>query len=398
MCEARSEGQLYPWPGRTRSGILAACCLIVCILVLLSQRAAAQGEPPAVKPSPPEGKESGQGTDDSAGVKIFLNGYLTQAYAISDGNQILGIPKQGTADYRTAAVQMRADMTPQDTFSVKLRHERIGESPYQAFQPEVALDWLFYQHRFDDSVIRVGRVKIPFGLFNEVRDVGALLPFYRAPADFYGAGSFTTETVDGALVNHSFDFGRGWQLDGDVYFGNWEFVANESEGVFRSKARNTLGVELRLATPLTGLQLSVGGMDFKVVKEEVLQTVTTPSKSYHVSLEESYRRLVARVEYKYRHTADAKIASGYVQMGFRLTDKLTANVQMERFHLVIEELPSGVDQDKDCALGLSYAFRVGLVLKLEHHWNRGFGQEPPSSIFGPKHDTRYGILSLATSF
>src|SRR5438128_1271199 len=102
MCEARSEGSWYPWPGRTRGGILAACRLIVCVLALLAQRAAAQGEPPAVTPSPPEGKESGPAADDSAGVKILLNGFLTQAYAISDGNQILGIPKQGTADYRTA--------------------------------------------------------------------------------------------------------------------------------------------------------------------------------------------------------------------------------------------------------------------------------------------------------
>jgi len=393
MCEARTAEA-----GRqTPSVALAAYCLSVCFLVLLSQGAVAQGEPPAVTSPAPAGKESGQVASD-AGLRILINGYLTQAYAISDGNQIVGIPKQGTADYRTAALQMRVDLTSQDTFSVKLRHERMGQSPFQAFQSDVALDWLFYERRFGASAVRVGRVKIPFGIFNEVRDVGTLLPFYRTPTDFYGTGSFTTATVDGALVSHSFDLGRGWQLDGDAYFGNWEFVASESEGVFKSRARSTLGVELRLGIPHTGLQISAGGMDYEVVKEEALQTVTAPSKSYHVSVEETYRRLLAQVEYKYRHTADAKLVSGYVRLGFRLTDQLTANLQVEHQHTVIQELPQGVEQDLDRALGLSYAFREGLVLKLEHHWNRGLNQEPPSELSGSKRDTRYGILSLAVSF
>jgi hypothetical protein len=379
--------------------LAAALCLLSGLFVLPGIRsAAAQAVPPgATVASQPDGSKE----DDEAkdGLKITLNGYLSQAYAISDGNQVSGIPKQGTADYRTAAVQMRVDMTPQDTFSVKLRHERIGESPFQAFQPDVALDWIFYEHKFGDSAVKVGRVKIPFGLFNEVRDVGTLLPFYRAPTDFYGAGSFTTQTIDGALVNHAFNLGGGWRLDGDLYYGNWEFVASESEGVFKSKARNSLGAEMWLETPLPGLRIGVGGMTYTVVKEEAGGTVTTPSKSYHVSVEERLGRLVTHVEYKYRHTADAKINSGYVHLGFLLTDRLTVNGQAERYHTVIAELPDGKDQDDDRALGLNYAFRTDLVLKLEHHWNRGFNTEVPASgLFGPRQKTRYGILSLSTSF
>lgn len=385
----------------TRSSVRwAPLCLLAGLVVLPGVRPAAAQEVPPGAPAAPQPASGAKGNDEeTAGLKITVNGYLSQAYAISDGNQILGIPKQGTADYRTAAVQMRADMTPQDTFSVKLRHERIGESPFQAFQPDVALDWIFYEHKLGDSAIKVGRVKIPFGLFNEVRDVGTLLPFYRPPTDFYGSGSFTTQTIDGALVSHAFNLGRGWRLDGDLYYGNWEFVASESEGVFKSKARNSVGLELGLDTPLPGLRISVGEMSYTVVKEEAGGTVTTPSKSYHASLEERYGRLVAHVEYKYRHTADAKISSGYVHLGLQLTDHLTLNGQAERSHTVIDELPDGVDQDDDRALGVNYAFRGNLVLKLEHHWSRGFNTEVPAGgLFGPRQKTRYGILSLSTSF
>jgi hypothetical protein len=160
-----------------------------------------------------------------------------------------------------------------------------------------------------------------------------------------------------------------------------------------------VGVELGLETPLPGLRLSIGEMSYTVVKEEAGGNVTTPSKSYHVSLEERYGRLVAHVEYKYRHTADAKVTSGYVHLGLQLTDHLTLNGQAEHYHTVIDELPAGIDQDEDRAVGLSYAFRPDLVLKLEHHWNQGFLTEVPvGSIFGPRQKTRYGILSLSTSF
>ena len=53
----------------------------------------------------------------------------------------------------------------------------MRESPFQVFQPDVALDWLFYEHRFADGAVKVGRVKIPFGIYNEVRDVGTLLAY-----------------------------------------------------------------------------------------------------------------------------------------------------------------------------------------------------------------------------
>ncbi|HXO20437.1 MAG TPA: hypothetical protein VOA87_11005, partial [Thermoanaerobaculia bacterium] len=185
----------------------------------------------------------------------------------------------------------------------------------------------------------------------------------------------------------------------DAYFGNWEFVASELEGVFRSKARNTVGVELRLDTPLPGLQISAGEMDYKVVKEEEGGPIVSPSRSYHLSVEGTYRRLVTHVEYKYRHTADAKVDSGYVHVGYRLTDKLTANLQAEGSHVSLQELPQGIDQDMDRALGVSYTLRPGLVLKAEHHWNRGFSAVlPATGLAGPKLKTRYAILSLSTSF
>lgn len=58
-----------------------------------------------------------------------------------------------------------------------------------AFEPDVKLDWAFYERKLgQDTSIRVGRIPQPMGLLNETRYVGTLLPFYRAPYNFYQEG------------------------------------------------------------------------------------------------------------------------------------------------------------------------------------------------------------------
>ncbi len=332
--------------------------------------------------------------------KFFINGFLNEAYGRSDGNEIYGIGKGGTFDYRTAAVILRVEPTANDIFSVKLRQERIGASEFQQFLPEVGLDRFFYEHRFGDTSVLVGRVKIPFGIYNEVRDVGALLPFFRPATDFYGTGSFTTETVDGARISHPFHLPGHWQLDADLYGGGWEFVQRVTEGVFQSKVHDSIGAEIWLTPPVRGLRFGGGGMVFEILDPGGHDTATVRANTYHLSLEEDLGRVVAHVEYKRRDIQDAKTNAGYAHVGVHLTDRFAVNGQIEFDHVVIMEVPQGFTQDRDEALGLSYAFTSIIVLKGEFHWNRGQNPEAPAPVLGTTDllSTRYGILSLATAF
>ncbi|HEV8579126.1 MAG TPA: hypothetical protein VGX68_08585 [Thermoanaerobaculia bacterium] len=372
----------------TTGRVILAGCLAACILLLAhTGRAAAQETPP-----PPDTGEASFQEQEAGGPRITIHGYLSQAYAATDGNLIAGIPEEGTADYRTAALQIRADLGKQDTFALQLSHERLGESGLQAFQDDVALDWLFYERRFGNSAVKVGRVQIPFGIYNEVRDVGTLLPFYRPSTNFYGEGAYTSETVDGIVLSHTFALGGAWQLDGDLHYGNWEFI-NRSGAFFKLKVRNSIGVELWLDTPVPGLRIGAGGMRY-----DVLEPDGNRWKTYHVSLEEEIGRFVSHVEYKKIDFAEGTYDAGYIHLGVQATDKITVNGQYEYSDLNIDFFREG-DFDDDTALGVNYAFRPDLVLKLEHHWNEGYTPEdPPQNFFAPKPETRYWIVSLSTSF
>ncbi|HEV8578297.1 MAG TPA: hypothetical protein VGX68_04385 [Thermoanaerobaculia bacterium] len=334
--------------------------------------------------------------EKSSELKVTFHGYLTQAYARSDGHNFLGITEDGTADYRTAALQVRADIRKNDAFVVQFSHERLGESGAQEIKDDVELDWIFYEHRFGDSAVKVGRVQIPFGIYNEVRDVGTLLPFYRPSNNFYGEAAYSSETVDGVVLSHSFRLGD-WGLDADLHYGDWKFVSRDFfTGKFVSNDVNdSIGAELWLDTPISGLRFGAGGMRYDID----FAGVESKWDVYHVSVAGDFDRFAVHSEYK-----DVNIGSGfhvlfdYIHLGVNLTDKVTLNAQQDRFFTKLRGT-SKVEADKDRAVGVNYAFNPSLILKTEHHWDEGrFWLEDVPQFGPPGLKTRYWLISLSTSF
>ncbi|HEV8579508.1 MAG TPA: hypothetical protein VGX68_10550 [Thermoanaerobaculia bacterium] len=262
----------------------------------------------------------------------------------------------------------------------------------------MGLDWMFYQRRFGGSSVKVGRVQIPFGIYNEVRDVGTLLPFYRPSDVFYGEGHFATETVDGIVLSHAFGGGSSWQLDGDLHYGSWSLIRQNTTGggFSRSKANDSLGVELWLTTPVPGLRIGTGGMRFEIEQPDGGKG---HAENYHGSLAWELGRVATHIEARHVDLPTAALDEGYIHLGVQVADKVTVNGQYDTTNAKNDIVRKTVKIDKDTALGVNYAFRPDLVLKLENHWNEGYLQEdPPLAMFMPQSKTRYWIASLSTSF
>jgi hypothetical protein len=338
--------------------------------------------------------EVAEDAEQTGGPKITLHGYLTQAYAQSDGHQFLGITEDGTADYRTAALQIRADITPDDTFVLQLDHERIGESQVQTLKDDVGVDWLFYEHRFGSSAVKVGRIQIPFGIYNEVRDVGTLLPFYRPPHNFYGEAAYSSETIDGIVLSHRRAFGN-WGLDVDLHFGDWKFIERTIDNSYvTDEVDDSLGLELWLDTPISGLRIGAGGMQYQISQP----TGEAEWKAYHVSVAGEFDRFAVHAENKWVDLGKGFLVDiRYLHLGVNVTDKIVLNGQLEEFYVDIDGFPRAKG-DEDLAFGVNYAFRPDLVLKAEHHSNEGRLWLEDLTPFGPNVDTKYWILSLSTSF
>lgn len=344
---------------------------------------------------------------EPAESNLTIHGYLTQAYANSHGGQILGIPDDGTTDYRTAALQFRYKMNPQDTFVLQLSHERLGESPLQALKGDVKMDWIFYQHQLLESLyVKVGKIPIPAGIYNEILDVGTLLPFYRPATQFYGEVAFSAETVDGIDLYHSMQLGNGWELQTDVYAGEWDFVYVVNGVITPVRSKSGLGFQFWLQTPVEGVRVGLGG---NRTTDHGVPIVAPGEKQYqkdlHASLDADFERFLVQAEYRKSESRNHVFVDYYGLVGIKLIGNLTLNTMLEVANL---DLPTtvvpGLDFNdiklhKDYTIGLNYKFRPDVVVKVEQHWLKTLNTEDPLvPLFMDPIKAQYYIVSLSTSF
>jgi hypothetical protein len=346
--------------------------------------------------------------------RLVIHGYLTQGYATTSSDPLMGIPNDGTFDYRRVAVLLRFKGTPKDIFVVQLANRHLGESPINAFTADVMLDWAFYERKLgSQTTLRLGKEPIPMGIFNETRYVGTLLPFYRAPFGFYQEGAFTSETLNGAVLTRQFNPGSKWLVTGSLFGGEFDYLQAASAAATDSTparyivapalARNLLGAQAWLQTPLPGMRVGAGAARRK---DEGLFTDqafgTGPTIDVWASVDGTFDRLTTRAEFRNLMfgRGGTSFRTYYAQVGYRINDTWTVNAQRDVMDLTIP-LPTGklkIPYNQDNGIGVVYSFGPNLVGKLEYHDSDGYGVEAPIDLFGKGIESRYVITSISVTF
>ncbi|MCA9732482.1 MAG: hypothetical protein H6696_12880 [Deferribacteres bacterium] len=359
---------------------------------------------------------------------LNIHGHLMQAFAISDKHQVYGIPTSGTTDYRNLALQIRYDSKLNSSFVVQLSHKRLGGSPYMQVEPNVAFDWGFYEYKIsDESAVRIGKILYPLGIYNELRDVGILLPFYRVPSTVYGERGHTSETIDGFSYSHTFRKNARWEMNLSVFGGHWSmlematfsnpYTGEDMQIIEEARSENGLGTQLWLMTPLEGLRFGSGivrshlsgGINFNENYGGKERDIWGQNYSMDCELE----RVSLKTEYvRYDlNGMDFNIGGAYVQAGFVWTEKLRTFAKWESSFLNAMPVPPpfimavgsnkmDLTNNNDTSLGFNYSFAQNIVFKFEIHWYEGFNIEEKSvNLFVEEpYRTRFSIISFATGF
>lgn len=328
--------------------------------------------------------------------RVQVHGYLTQGYGSATDYPIYGISTDGTADYRTLALQGRVFLTSSDQVVTQISNQRLGNSLFMQFEDDVALDWLFYQRRFLGNSVRAGRVPMPRGLFNEVRDVGTILPFFRASKAFYSEG---VETVDGVTLSRSFDLGA-WTADATAFYGRFDVRAEITDETGLTVADNkwvgSVGGQLTISTPVPGVRF--GGSWLKAH----IKNTTTPTRLWTLYADGSFERFFVRGEYEIARQTDYRYQAYYAQGGANLWKGLWFNGQAEFNTNTVGGIPQlgelVIPSIKDYAGGLSYRVNSHLTLKGEWHTFKGYQVGVPLSPFGPPVKDKYFIVGIAAAF
>ena len=363
--------------------------------------------------------------------RLQIHGFITQGLGQS-GNKlgVAGLGEHATWDYRTAALQFGYQISDNERFVLQLGNRRLAHNPLNETLSDVFVDWGFVQSRFGGVSVRAGKIPMPRGIFNQIRDVGTLLPFYRAPLSFYTEG---VETLDGVTAARSIDLGGAWELDATAFLGSWSFVQvqpeegehNEhgeleaSQLVTETRAQGVAGGQVWLNTPVRGLRLGFGGQRFAIEnvglrgffgaehgghgeeeEEEEEAEHSLGGFLWQVSLDGSFDQFTLRGEYQIFNLAAMTYYAGYAQVGFQLTDRFSAHVQGEssRVNHVDDEGTLAFQHTRDLGTSINFKVTPALVVKVEGHLRGGHAFDTYVDPARAGKSSKYFIASASVAF
>lgn len=155
-----------------------------------------------------------------------FHGFAAQGYSVSGGNNFYGDSTHGSSDFYELGLNGTVSVTPSLLFSAQGMMRRAGAPDSEGLRLDYAFaDWRFLSSARYDAGLRLGRVKNPFGFYNETRDVVFTRPGITLPDSIY----YETQGLRSILFSRD-----GAQLYGDAQFGN-HYLSFEGNYAIKSK-------------------------------------------------------------------------------------------------------------------------------------------------------------------
>lgn len=161
------------------------------------------------------------------GVPRFrVHGFLSQAYIHTSANNYFGDSTNGSWDFRELGLGVRGQITNDLAVSAVGLARWAGETDTGKARIDHALfDYTLGRTAKDRFIIRAGRMKIPFGLYNETRDVAETRPSILLPQSIY------------------FDNARKFLINADGLDAVWEHFGNNSYTKLSTEYKRTPGID-----------------------------------------------------------------------------------------------------------------------------------------------------------
>jgi hypothetical protein len=116
-----------------------------------------------------------------------VHGFLSQGFNFTTDNQVFGTSKDGSFDFTELGINGSVKLTPNLLMSAQGLYRSTGASDTQGARLDFAqIDYSI--PLFDSAAVigvRAGRVKTPFGLYNDTRDVVWTRPTVLLPQSIY---------------------------------------------------------------------------------------------------------------------------------------------------------------------------------------------------------------------
>ena len=193
---------------------------------------------------------------------VQLHGFVSQGAFLTTSNNYLGNSTHGSAEFTEAALNVSSEVADRLRVGLQLFTRDVG--PIGDYK--LTLDWAFLDYRFKEWLgMRAGRVKMPFGLYNEVNDVpGGRLPILLPQSIYPVSSRDFLLALTGASLYGSPRLGEYGTLDYQVFFGTIFIDLGDSPEFIGAHTHRAGGAQALWRTPIEGLRVGPSFLNVKL--------------------------------------------------------------------------------------------------------------------------------------
>jgi len=363
-----------------------------------------------------------QSIDD---LKLQIHGFATQGFIHStDNNWDTTDSTDGSAAWTEAVVNITARPESKLRIGVQGRFFLLGN-----YGNAITLDWAEADYKFNEHLgFRVGKVKTPTGLLNEIQDIGPAYLWVILPQSIYPLASRNTILAHyGGVVYGSLPLGEKMgKLEYRAY-GGVRIVASDDGSLAQYEAAGltipngfsgtAYGGTLRWETPIAGLIVGVtegSERQSGAVTDGPLQgqVMTAPFTVPYFFGQYEQNKIMFAAEYNQVAPQGTVTFNGYppiymaedrrefyVMASYKIAKKLTGGLYYSS--AIDRKAPiSSARFQKDWALSVRYDIDPYMYLKAEQHFVDGteLGYSASDNAGGLSPNTRMTMLKFGVTF
>jgi len=328
-------------------------------------------------------------------LHLQIHGNAAQGFLFSSSNNYLTTKSSdGSAKWTEGSLSVGKAITDRFHVGAQVHSYSLGQLGRQ----NVTLDWAYGDYKFSSYFgIRGGKVKTPFGLYNDVQDVDAVYPWALLPQALYPAdsqgfglshtggvvyGEFSPSKYVGTFVYQAFGGTRTQPRNGGFD------ITMAAQGISLGDESGPMGgIDLRWRTPLEGF--AVGGAYAKIE----LDAPNARAGLFPLPMTDRYQEEQLYTQFekgKITLSAEGKLNPVFLSMGpapasyipmrswyamasYRATKKLTLGSYYDQtwFFIHNRDRQDPANYLKDVAVSTRFDFDRYFYAKLEGHFMEG---------------------------
>lgn len=318
---------------------------------------------------------------------LQIHGFASQGALVTSDNNYLARTERGSLEFTEAGINFTKPLDDRLSIGLQLFARDLGPTgSYTA-----TFDWLYIDYRWQDWLgLRAGRVKLPYGLYNDTSDIDAAQPVILLPQAVYPATNRDFLLAQTGLELYGYhEIGGAGAIDYRVYAGTLYLSIPDGGAVeFATlEVPYILGGRVLWETPIEGLRVGASTLRGKIDGSYTMAGMAMPiavpfeltATNWLSSIEYQHREFFAAAEYGRSigrsivgpTTVRSTSEQAYGLVGYRWRPWVQTTAYCSLLHPDVSQRSGQEHHQYDAAGALRFDVSPHWIIKLEAHYLRG---------------------------